>query len=85
MVEIKIYGKSTCPYCTYAKDFFKGKGYDFEYISVDDEAEFAKLSEKTEMDTVPQIFVNGKLIGGWIKTQELEKSGELDKILKPIE
>ena len=81
MVEIKIYGKSTCPYCTYAKEFFTGKGFEFEYISVDDDAAFQELSAKTGMDTVPQIFVDGKLIGGWIKTKELAESGELDKIL----
>jgi glutaredoxin 3 len=81
MVSIIIYGKTTCPYCTYAKEFFRGKGLDFEFILVDDEAEFSKLSKKTGMDTVPQIFVNGKLIGGWIKTKELAESGELDKIL----
>lgn len=81
MVEIKIYGKSICPYCTYAQEFFQGKGYEFEYISVDSEEDFEKLSKQTGMDTVPQIFINGKLIGGWIKTQELEKSGELKKLL----
>jgi glutaredoxin len=81
MTKIKIYGKGTCPYCTLAKEFYANKGYDFEYISVDADKDFEKLSKETGLDIVPQIFINGKLIGGWIKTQELEKSGELDALL----
>ena len=37
----------------------------------------------SEWPTIPQLYVDGKLIGGCDIIEELSESGELEKILKP--
>ena len=39
------------------------------------------LEEVTGRTTVPQIFIDGKSVGGYDDIAELERSGELDKLL----
>ena len=41
-----------------------------------------KLSEYSNWPTIPQLFVDGELIGGCDITVELFQNGELKKILK---
>ena len=41
-----------------------------------------KLSEYSNWPTIPQIFVNGELIGGCDIALELHKNGELKSILE---
>ena len=64
---IKIYGKESCPYCVRAKDLAASLG-DYEYIDIVKEGiSKEKLSEicGKEVYTVPQVFVDSKLIGGY--------------------
>lgn len=41
-----------------------------------------ELQELSGWPTIPQVFVNGELVGGADITQELAESGELTKILE---
>jgi monothiol glutaredoxin len=41
-----------------------------------------ELSQLSGWPTIPQVFVNGELVGGADITQELAESGELTKILE---
>lgn len=83
MAQVTIYSKNYCPYCDRAKALLKKKGVSFEEILMDDKPdEMAKLIEKTGLRTVPQIFINDKLIGGFTDMDALDKQGELDKLLK---
>ena len=81
--KVVIYSKTYCPYCDRAKALIKGKGLSYEEISVDeDPALYAKLKADTGMMTVPQIFINDKLVGGFSELSALDKQGELDNMLK---
>ncbi len=42
----------------------------------------AKLPEYSKWPTFPQVFINGKLIGGCDIVHELHESGELQQLLK---
>ncbi len=54
----------------------------FEEIdTTENEALRAEIEEKSGQQTVPQIFINGKSLGGHIELEALEKSGELDRLL----
>ena len=44
-----------------------------------------KLSEHSSWPTIPQLFINGKLVGGCDITLELHQSGELKKLLEEAE
>ncbi|MEQ9115884.1 MAG: glutaredoxin 3 [Rickettsiales bacterium] len=83
MAKVEIYTKSTCPFCVRAIDLLKRKNIDFKHIEVGNDPEKrAKLEEKANgRHTVPQIFINGKGIGGCDELYELEESGKLDKMV----
>lgn len=83
MPKVVIYSKTYCPYCDRAKALFKSKNVSFEEIMVDDKPEvYAKLKAETGLMTVPQIFINDELIGGFTDLAALEREGELDPLLK---
>lgn len=83
MAKVVIYSKNYCPYCDRAKALFKAKNVPYEEIKVDDLPElYEELKNKTGMRTVPQIFINDKLIGGFTDLAALDQKGELDPLLK---
>lgn len=80
MTKVKIYGKKICSYCQDAKEYFSKIDVDLDYEEVAD-TKIKELERDTGIDTVPQIFINEKFIGGWVTTKELIRTGELDKLL----
>lgn len=83
MSKVTIYTTNYCPYCVRAKSLLKQLDVSFEEIDVtEDQATREKLVEMSGgRKTVPQIFINGKGIGGYDDLAALHKSGELDSIL----
>jgi len=66
MAKVKIYTTNYCGYCRMAKELLRSKGIPFEEIDVtDDDATRDWLVQKTGQKTVPQIFIDGKSIGGY--------------------
>ena len=83
MSRIVIYTTATCPYCLAAKRLLGQKHAAFEEIKVDrDRAARAHMSELAGgRTTVPQIFIDGRHIGGCDDLYELEREGGLDPLL----
>lgn len=82
MADVKVYVTDYCPYCTRAKGLLKRKGVAFTEIDVSDDPETrAWLVRTTGMRTVPQIFIDGKPVGGCDDIHALDRAGELDKLL----
>ncbi len=83
MAKVEIYTKMTCPYCYRAKALFVRKGIEPDEIAVDLGGE--KRQEMVQRAggrmTVPQIFINGKHVGGCDDLFELESAGKLDELL----
>jgi glutaredoxin 3 len=84
VAKVEVYTTSYCPYCTRAKSLLKRKGVVFEEIDVSsDSALREKMIELSGgRRTVPEIFINGKIIGGYDELQALEDGSELDPLLK---
>lgn len=81
--NIIIYSTSHCPYCVRAKDLLSRKGASFIEILVDqDDAKRDEMIAKTNLYTVPQIFINEQHIGGFDDLHALDKAGKLDELLK---
>ncbi len=79
MNKFKLYTTGYCPYCVRAKDLLKSKNIEFEEINLDGkDDERQALVKKTGMRTVPQIFMNEELIGGYTELAEWNKAGKLD-------
>jgi glutaredoxin 3 len=82
MARITIYTTSYCPYCFRAKTLLRSKNVSFEEIDVTDDPERrAEMERLSSRHTVPQIFIDGKPIGGYDDAQRLNHSGKLDKLL----
>jgi glutaredoxin 3 len=82
MAKVIIYSKTYCPFCVRAKSLFDGKGVAYEEIMVDSDPQmFMDLKKKTGMMTVPQIFIDDQLIGGYTELAALDRDGGLDPLL----
>ena len=83
MAKVEIYTTSYCPFCFRAKSLLKSKGIAFEEIDVtDDDAMREKMIELSGgRRTVPEIFINGKIVGGYDELSALDAHGELDAML----
>jgi glutaredoxin len=73
MTTITIYSKEQCPYCDMAKNWFKSKNLEFteHRIGTNGFTRENLLEAVPTARTVPQIIIDGKLIGGW---DDLRKS-----------
>jgi glutaredoxin len=76
-MEVVIWSKYHCPYCDQAKALLEQKGIEFQEKKIGDGFTREDLLEEVpNARTVPQIFIDGKLIGGF---QELKKYFTTDK------
>ncbi|XP_050367707.1 monothiol glutaredoxin-S6-like isoform X2 [Argentina anserina] len=83
--KIAIFSKSYCPYCLRAKGIFSElneQPYVVELDLRDDGGQIQSvLLDVVGRSTVPQVFVNGKHIGGCDDLKATVASGQLQKIL----
>ncbi len=81
--DVLLYTTEYCPYCTRAKALLTKKGVAFTEIRVDERPELRSwLIEASKQCTVPQVFVNGKALGGFTDIADLDREGVLDEMLK---
>jgi glutaredoxin len=72
-----VWSKNACPFCDQAKGLLKIKGIEFEERNVSKDWTKEQLLEAVpNARTVPQIFLDDKLIGGFT---ELKKYFEEEK------
>jgi len=81
--KVEIYTKAFCGFCTRAKRLLDHKGVDYiEYdISMGGEERDAMMARKPDAQTVPQIFIDDKSVGGSDELAALEREGRLDPLL----
>lgn len=66
-----------------ARQLLTAKGVDFEEIAVDGNPELRRRMERESgRHTVPQIFIDGRPVGGYDELAALERSGRLDALLE---
>ncbi len=72
-MKIEIWSKDNCPYCDMAKNWFRSKGMDFTENKIGHSGVTREmlLERIPAARTVPQIFIDETLIGGW---DDLRKS-----------
>ena len=85
MVNVVMYGTQSCPYCVAARRLLASKGVEYEDIRVDMQPERrADMQRKGGGHTVPQIWINGRHIGGCDDLYALDRQGELDRLLAAV-
>ena len=83
MAKIEMYTKFMCPFCVRAKSLLKSKGVDIIDIpAANDQAKRREMNQRSGgRNTFPQIFIDGKHVGGCDDLFALERAGKLDPLL----
>ena len=83
MARVLIYCTSACPYCQAADRLLARKGVsDIERVRVDlDPGRRAEMQQRSGRYTVPQIWIDGRHVGGSDELHELDDCGQLDQLL----
>ena len=83
MASIDIYTRQFCGYCAAAKKLLETKGVAFNEFDAtyapDLRQEMIKRADGR--NTFPQIFIDGKHVGGCDDLHALERAGKLDPLL----
>lgn len=62
--EVSIFTKPACPFCVKAKAALTQAGYEYEEIVIGQDATLTSLKAVSGRETVPQVFIGGKHVGG---------------------
>jgi len=85
MAEVEVYTQPWCPYCARAMHILSSKGVEFREINAPHgsrEREEAR-DRSGGRTTMPQIFIDGRHIGGCDDLVALDRAGKLDLLLHP--
>lgn len=83
MANVEIYTKAWCPYCTRAMALLAKKGvapqeYD---ITMGGPRRAEMIQRAGGRSTVPQVFIDGRHIGGSDDLAAFDRAGKLDPLL----
>ncbi len=80
---VEIYSSAFCGYCARAKSLLRRKGVDFVEYDVLERPELREqmVARAGGRTSVPQIFADGKHLGGSDDIHALDAAGKLDPIL----
>ena len=83
MPKIEVYSIAVCPCCVAAKNLLKAKGLEWSEVRVDTDPvqRDAMLERSGGRRTVPQIFINDQLVGGYDDLVAADRSGKLKQLL----
>ena len=85
MVKVVMYTTRFCPYCVAARRLLETKNVGFEEIRVDQNPELRQeMRQLSGRTSVPQIFIDGRHVGGFTDLLSLDRSGELDELLGSV-
>jgi glutaredoxin len=71
MTKAIVWSKENCPYCQQAKALLESRGIEFEERNVSKDWTREQLLEAVpDARTLPQIFLNDKLVGGFTELRK---------------
>jgi monothiol glutaredoxin len=85
--KVLVYMKGTpafpmCGFSAATVEVLRESGRPFAHVNIlEDEEKREAIKTYSNWPTIPQVYVNGKFIGGCDIVRELYASGELDRIL----
>ena len=83
MARVEIYVKSTCGFCFRALQLLESKGVDYEAheLTWGSPLREEMIQRAKGRTTVPQIFIDGRHIGGCEDLCALDRDGKLEQLL----
>lgn len=84
MAHVEIYTQPWCPYCSRALQVFRAKGIEVSEIKAPHGSpERADATRRAGgRNTMPQVFIDGRSIGGCDELLALDREGGLDPLLQ---
>lgn len=83
MSTIVVYSADYCPYCRRARALLDRKQVHYEVRDVvRDPRLWDEITERTGRNTIPQIFIGDRHIGGCDELYALDRQGQLDPLLE---
>jgi glutaredoxin 3 len=80
---VTLYMSEWCPFCQRARSLLTQKKVAFREINVEDEPKFREeMIARSNRRTVPQIFIGDRHVGGCDDLFQLDRSGELDRLIQ---
>ena len=89
--EVVLFMKGTkhfpqCGFSATVVEVLRRSGSEFQDVNVLADAEIRQgIKEFTNWPTIPQLYVNGKFVGGCDIVREMYEKGELDAVLSAKE
>ena len=81
-MNLEIYSKDWCPYCKKAKALLQAENVSYTEIDITQDADREKeMIERSGRRTVPQIFLDGRTLGGFDDLAALRSQGPLTDVL----
>ena len=79
-----MYSGPLCNFCEAAKRLFLRNNLEFKEIDIStkDGLRDEMIKKVNGKRTIPQIFFDDHHVGGYVELRELEKTGELNNLLK---
>ena len=74
MKEVIVYSKNMCGYCVQAKNWLKNKGIEYKEINIEEQPEAREFVISEGHRTMPQIYIDGKSVGGYTELVKLDES-----------
>ena len=82
-MKITVVTQQNCEHCEKVKAWLSDSGYGYTIIPLDDQGgtQMRRFMKSQDLNTVPQVFVDGTNIGGataslwWFQQQEGNKGG----------
>jgi glutaredoxin 3 len=82
MRKVTIYDTELCTTCWSVQSLLDKREIPYEHVVVvEDSEEHQKLTERTGMQTLPQVFVGNVLLGGYEETAVAAEAGMLADLL----
>jgi len=82
MPKVEIYTQPWCPYCSRAVALLEKKRVAFQEIDAPHGSmERKQAVARSGQNTMPQVFIDGRSVGGCDDLMALERAGRLDPML----
>ncbi len=82
---VTLYVTGWCGFCQRAKNLLSKKNVRFHEIDVEEDPKFREeMIARSNARTVPQIFIGERHVGGCDALFELDRNGELDRLLQGV-
>ena len=69
-----------CPWCSRALRILRTLDLPHKVTTVNDDAAFKAVQQRSGMTTFPQVFIDGSVIGGYDDLAAMQAAGELDAL-----